>query len=142
MTVPTCHHCGAPLPHPSVRAVLPDALLELPEDRWDAGDSDPGRADFMVADIDGGRHYYLRAIIDLDPNANVCVWVELDPDSFFAVGRAWRDPDRYLACRIEGVVANSVPPWGDEALGARVTLRPKAADKLPVVVATSSPLLR
>jgi hypothetical protein len=66
------------------------------------------------------------------------VWVGVDPDDLQRAFRVWREPE-YENLRLEGALANSVPPWG--LLAAPVTLAVKDPERTPYCVSSSDHLL-
>jgi hypothetical protein len=66
------------------------------------------------------------------------VWVAADPADLQRAHGIWWEPE-YAQLRLDGAVANAVPPWG--MLAAPVSLEVRDPDELPYSAASSDPLL-
>jgi len=66
------------------------------------------------------------------------VWVGVHPGDLQRAFRVWWEPE-YENLRLEGALANSVPPWG--LLAAPVSLAAKDPEHTPYCVSSSDPML-
>ena len=66
------------------------------------------------------------------------VWVGVPPDDLQRAFRVWQETE-YENLRLDGVLANSVPPWG--LLAAPVTLAVRDPDHTPYCVSSSDAML-
>ena len=66
------------------------------------------------------------------------VWVGVHPGDLQRAFRVWWEPD-YENLRLEGALANSVPPWG--LLAAPVSLAVKNPEHTPYCARSSDPML-
>jgi hypothetical protein len=66
------------------------------------------------------------------------VWVGVHPDDLQRAFRVWQEPD-YENLRLEGALANSIPPWG--LLAAPVTLAVKDPEHTPYCVSSADRML-
>jgi hypothetical protein len=66
------------------------------------------------------------------------VWAGVHPDDLQHAFRVWWEPE-YENLRLEGALANSVPPWG--LLAAPVTLAVKDPGQTPYCVSSSDSML-
>ena len=68
------------------------------------------------------------------------VWLAVHADEARRLSEAW-DLPAYEQMVIEGLLANAVPPWGDHLLDKRCTAAVRDPRHVPVIVASSDPLL-
>ncbi len=135
----TCAWCGAPVPDPPLDYAyrLPDCVFALPEEERSP------RCSRDFAELDGRR--FVRCLIPVPVEGGqefrYGIWIEVAPDTFERVVRAWNDPVQYRALAFAGRVANAFPPLGDRAVGAVVRLATRGDRSRPFVVdANDGPL--
>ena len=66
------------------------------------------------------------------------VWIGVHPDDLQRAFRVWWEPE-YKDLRLNGVLANSIQPWG--LLAAPVSLAVRDAQQAPYCVSSLDPLL-
>jgi len=71
----------------------------------------------------------------------VGVWVEVASEAFFALMRAWDEPEAYLSQRLSGPVENALTVGGHALRGETVHLAPRTADQCLFVSGAEPPWL-
>jgi len=129
-----CARCGAAIPYPPLDFAyrLPDCVFALPaelrsprcnEDFAELGDRKFVRG-LLPVRIEGSEEFRYG------------VWLEVDPETFERVIRAWNDPAAYRKLAFSGRIANALPPFGPRALDALVNLATRDERGRPFVVSS------
>jgi hypothetical protein len=142
---PTWAFCGQPLDAHELnfRLRFPDAVVEL----LDAGqldvseiDGDPGHD----TAINVGDSWFFRVLLSVHladgPRVIVGTWLEVEPDALQTVADVWSTPE-YRNVVVSGRLANAIPPWGDEVLGAAATATVIDPDHSPYITASEDGVL-
>jgi hypothetical protein len=135
----TCAFCGGTVPglwH-DLAYQLPDRIFALsPEERatrvWQSAESN---ADFAVLDEVA---FFVRGILPVPlPDGDEFrygAWLEISQPEFMRVLEAWGDDDAYAQLRFRARLANSLPPYGEQPLGAAVEVATGDMSARPRVV--------
>lgn len=70
----------------------------------------------------------------------VGTWIAIDPSLMRAVWEDW-DTERYATLALDGFLANAIPPWGRDVLGAPAKIAVLDPAMNPRVVSSEAPLL-
>lgn len=120
----TCGFCGGPLDEHDLhfRFRFPDALAELLDDGLDpseiAGDAD--HDDVIRLGEDSFVRVLLRVRLEDGARVTFGTWLEVELEALRSVAEIWSTPD-YSSVVLHGRLANSLPPWAGEVLGAAAT---------------------
>lgn len=110
---------------------LPDCVFALPEEERSP------RCTQDFAELD--RRRFVRTLFPVPLEGGeefrYGIWIEVTPDTFEHVVRAWNDPVQYRALTFSGLVANAIPPLGARAVGGVVDLATRDDRSRPFVVA-------
>lgn len=130
-----CHSCGRLLDDHDrqVRFTLPDPVLALPDRERTAGTwmtkKDPSRAVMMQVP---GVGAFVRVLLPVRLTGGFTVtfglWLGVHPDDLQRAVALWWEPD-YPTLRLDGVLANAIPPWG--LLGEPVEAGVRDPDETP-----------
>lgn len=140
-----CPDCGHVLDEHDrhQRFTLPEPMVHVDqpvpaEDVWMSG-SDVRDSELLQVQRIGT---FVRATLPVDLTGGYRitfgVWLLVDPTEFRSICEAWWGPG-YSQLRIEGYLANEIPPWG--MFASPVDAIVKDPEKLPVCVASAVPLL-
>lgn len=135
-----CQTCGRPVDDHdrNIRYLLPDPVANSAEqgradDIW-FSHGDPNSSVMMQSPTFGP---FVRALlpVHLSDGHTVTfgVWVGVHPDDLQAAFAVWWEPE-YPSLRLEGRLANSVPPWG--LLAVPVSLAVRDPEHTPYCVAS------
>lgn len=136
----TCGFCGGALDTHDLnfRLRYPDAVAELLEGGLDISELEGDAALDEV--IKAGDSFFLRVLlrVRLADGARVTfgTWLEVALEDVKSVAEVWSTP-AYRDVVVSGRLANRIPPWGDEVLGAAATATVLDVDHSPYL--TSSP---
>ncbi len=137
--------CGGPVDahDRQIRFLLPEPVLDTPRQErasgaWLSHESPEASVMMQIPGI--GAFVRALLVVRLVGSHAVTygVWVGVDPDDLQRAFRVWWEPE-YENLRLEGALANSVPPWG--LLAAPVTLAVKDPEHTPYCVSSSDHLL-
>jgi hypothetical protein len=113
---------------------LPDAVFALdPESVVSSPAGLPGRV-ALVEGLGGFARTYADVALDVG-SVRFGLWLAVPDEVAELAIAAWDTPD-FADLRLEGTIANALPPWGESLLGARAVARASAdpaADR-PLVV--------
>jgi hypothetical protein len=138
----TCQECRTGLDHRdvAVRIRLPDILREPPPG-YEAVTATSDEICMVI-----GHRAWVRVTIQVrlagGGRFGIGTWLEIEWEALPGVLAAWADPDAYRTLELDGWLANGLPYWGEDAtigVPARATVH--GADELPLVTASSDPLL-
>jgi hypothetical protein len=68
----------------------------------------------------------------------VGTWLAIDPSRLHAVWEMW-ETTRYESLVLDGFLANEIPPWGAEVLGAPSTAIVRDPEQVPYLSSSSQP---
>jgi hypothetical protein len=141
--MPSCETCGVETSEHDrqVRFLLPDPVLDLPDRERTEGTwlshEDPNTSVMMQVPQVGD---FVRALLPVrlmgGYTVTYGVWVGVRREDLRHAYDVWWDPS-YPELKIEGVLANTVQPWG--LLGSPVSLAVLDPDATPYCVASSDP---
>lgn len=141
MSTRTCPTCGRPIDEHNrhVRLVLPDPVLALPpEDRasrtWG---SDPL---IQVQDVGAFVRVLLPIRLTGGYSLTIGTWLAIDPARLRSVWEQWETPS-YEAITLDGYLANKIPPWGADVLGAPCTAIVRDPSELPYLTVSTQTTL-
>lgn len=114
----------------SLRFGRPDALIERARGTTLITGHDPillvpGRAGFV--------RVLLEARLTGERTLLLGTWLEVEPNVASALVRAWDTP-AYSEIVVDGLLANAIPPWGLDLLGAPARAAVANPDQLPFLV--------
>ncbi len=137
--------CGGPVDahDRQIRFLLPEPVLDTPGQERASGawlSHESPEASVMMQLPGIGAFVRALLVVRLVGSHAVTfgVWVGVDPDDLQRAFRVWWEPE-YENLRLEGALANSVPPWG--LLAAPVILAVKDPEHTPYCVSSSDHLL-
>jgi len=136
----TCAFCGAPIPDPPLdyACKMPDCVFALPAEQRSR------RCNEDFAEL--GNRKFVRGLLPIPIEGGeefrYGVWLEVDPETFEHVIRAWNDPPVYRTLAFSGRIANALPPFGPRALDALVDLATRDEKGRPFVVGSTEPWLK
>jgi hypothetical protein len=81
---------------------------------------------------------HLRTRLDDGYQVTFGVWLGIHPERLQSTFAVWWEPE-YVDLRLDGVLANSIEPWGLFPAPATATVRDP--EETPYVTASSDPLL-
>ncbi|MHA6761845.1 DUF2199 domain-containing protein [Streptacidiphilus sp. PAMC 29251] len=139
--VPVCACCGAPTPDDKridVRFGLPDAVLGSGE----SSRRHPHGLQALLATDNLGS--FIRCLLPIgltgDIELVIGTWLRIS-DADLALARdVWEEP-AYGDLVLHGSLANSIRPWGDELLGAPVTIAVRERHEIPYATASEHPVV-
>jgi hypothetical protein len=134
----TCPTCGRPLDEHDrhVRLILPDPVLRVPaEERaartWGA---DP------LLQVDG-IGAFVRVLLPIALSGGYSLtygtWLAINPAELTSVWERW-STDAYRDLRLDGFLANAIPPWGEKVLGSPATASILDPNQFPYIVGSQS----
>ena len=140
-----CGMCGSPVDahDRQVRFRLPEPVLDSPgQERvpgaWLSHENPEASVMMQIP----GVGPFVRALLVVRLTGGYAVtygvWAGVHPDDLQRAFRVWWEPE-YENLRLEGALANSVPPWG--LLAAPVTLAVKDPEHTPYCVSSSDHML-
>jgi hypothetical protein len=140
-----CAMCGGPLDahNRQIRFRLPEPVLDIAgrehvPGAWLSHESPEASVMMQIP----GAGPFVRALLAVRLMGGYAVtygvWVGVHPDDLQRAFRVWWEPD-YKNLRLEGALANSIPPGG--LLAAPVTLAVKDPEHTPYCVSSSDPAL-
>jgi hypothetical protein len=140
-----CEMCGSPVDahDRQIRFRLPEPVLDSPgQERvpgtWLSHESPEASVMMQIP----GVGPFVRALLVVRLTGGYAVtygvWAGVHPDDLQRAFRVWWEPE-YENLRMEGALANSVPPWG--LLAAPVTLAVKNPEHTPYCVSSSDHML-
>jgi hypothetical protein len=88
---------------------------------------DSGACALQVRLTDGGR-------------VTFGTWLEVTPDALDRVAEVWSTP-AYGDLAVSGRLANAIPPWGDQVLGATATATVLEMEHSPSITTSGDPTL-
>jgi hypothetical protein len=116
-----------------VRFRLPDPVLALPDDEWEAK---TWQTEVMMQ-VEG-LGAFIRALMPVrlvgGDTVTYGVWLGVHPEDLQRAFKVWWEPD-YVNLRFEGLVANDVQPWG--LIGKPVRALVRNPDETPYVDSSS-----
>jgi hypothetical protein len=139
-----CASCGRALDvhDRNTRFRLPDALLRLREEDWKP--TAWGSPDRDMLEVPGIGSF-IRSLLQVHLSGGFSVtfglWLEVSPGDLRRAYDLWGD-EQYASFLLQGVGANSIPPWEAQVLGKDVTAAVADPTVLPVVVESSDPIVR
>jgi hypothetical protein len=123
-----------------VRMSFPEPVRLLPEAQRAGRVREEGDS-FLRLDH---NRYFVRALLPVrltdGHEFHFGIWLETSEEDWSDLAGAWESP-AYAAARFEAWLANSVPPWDAEVLGARCVAGVRHPDELPYVEASTQPAL-
>jgi hypothetical protein len=140
-----CEICGGPVDahDRQVRFRLPEPVLDSPAQErvrgaWLSHESPETSVMMQIPGV--GAFVRALLVVRLVGGHAVTygVWAGVHPYDLQRAFRVWREPE-YENLRLEGALANSVPPWG--LLAAPVTLAVKDPEHTPCCVGSSDHML-
>jgi hypothetical protein len=129
----TCPSCGELLAPEAlhVRFSAPDPVLGLPPD--DRADRTLGHDPLLlVRGVGAFVRVLLPVRLDDERLVTFGTWLGVHPEDLQRASFIWEEPE-YGTLALDGVLANAVPPWGREVLGASCTARVERTDEVPYV---------
>jgi hypothetical protein len=140
----TCSFCGEALDVHDLnfRFRFPDAVAEALDAGLDESEiaGDP-RHDEV---INVGDSWFIRVLlqVDLTDGARVTfgTWLEVKFDVLRSIAEIWSTPE-YHSLSVAGRLANAVPPWGNEVLGATATATVTEMAHSPYITSSDDGLL-
>jgi len=130
-----CGLCGRPVEshHRNIRFLLPEPVLATPAwekepGAWLSGDSPETSVMMQVPSVGA----FVRALLPVSLTGGYAVtygvWVGIDPQELQRAFAVWFEPE-YQDLRLDGLLANSIQPWG--LLGAPVSLAVRDPEHTP-----------
>jgi hypothetical protein len=136
-----CPTCGRPIDahNRHVRFGLPDPVLAIPPDERA---SRTWGADPMIQVQGVGAFVRVLLPIRLTDGYTLTVgtWLAINPSHLRAVWERW-ETSEYSSLVVEGFLANEIPPWGAQVLGASSTAEVRDPEQLPYLSASGHPRL-
>jgi hypothetical protein len=140
-----CEICGGPVDDHDrqIRFRLPEPVLDSPgQERvpgaWLSHESPEASVMMQIP----GVGPFVRALLVVRLSGGYAVtysvWIGVHPGDLRRAFRVWWEPE-YENLRLDGVLANSVPPWG--LLAAPVALAVKDPEHTPYCVSSSDHML-
>jgi hypothetical protein len=114
---------------------LPDPVLDVPEQErksrtWG---SDPL---IQVQGVGAFVRVMLPIRLTEGHSLTVGTWLAINPVEMPAVWERWNAPE-YADLELTGYVANAIPPWGKNLLGATASAAVRNADQNPFITGSS-----
>ena len=140
-TASICPDCGRPIAEHDrhVRFALPDPVLEIPP--ADRADRTWGKDPIIQVQ---GVGAFVRVLLPIGLTAGytltVGTWLGIDPSELRSVWERW-ETDEYAALRLDGGLANAIPPWGKVLLAAPATATVREQTLNPYISASDDALL-
>jgi hypothetical protein len=123
-----------------MRYQLPDELFALDESaRVDVWQSPQDRADLATFRDRGFVRVLIPVHLDDDSSVTFGGWLEVSHEDMVRVFRTWWS-DAYRELRVEGRLANALPPWGAAVLGRAGAAEVLIDSQIPYVVSSTDPL--
>jgi hypothetical protein len=72
----------------------------------------------------------------------VGTWLAVPPDDLRYAWEVWWDSEKYPDLRLEGFLANAVPPWGKDLLAKPATALVRNPEQVPYLTDSSDELLK
>jgi hypothetical protein len=140
----TCAFCGRPLDghDPNFRFRFPDAVVGLLEAGLDESEIEGDQNKDVVIMVRDAQFVRVLLQVRLTEGLHVTfgTWLEVGFDTLEKAAEIWWTP-KYKDLVLSGSLANAVPPWGDELLGAPATATVLNADHSPYVTSSGHPML-
>ncbi|MEU4533845.1 DUF2199 domain-containing protein [Streptosporangium sp. NPDC023825] len=137
--VVTCSCCGTQLSGTDqidVRFGLPDVALEVAETA-----RHPVNPGLLRVD---GHGCFARCLLPVRLSGGVTLmlgtWIRISEDDLERAHSLWDEP-AYAGLVFSGTLANAIEPWGQDVMGADLTVVVRDVDEIPYVDASSHPLL-
>jgi hypothetical protein len=140
----TCAFCGQPLDGHDLnfRLRFPDAVAEALDTGFDMEELGGDPEHDTVIGIEGT--WFLRVLLQVRLTDGCGVtfgtWLEVTPDTLDRVAEVWSTP-AYGDLVVSGRLANAVPPWGGEVLGATATATVLEMEHSPSITTSDDPTL-
>ncbi|MGH7686783.1 MAG: DUF2199 domain-containing protein [Candidatus Dormibacteria bacterium] len=140
--MPRCPDCGREVDglDREVTFGVPDEVYALSPETRRARVVQTGKS-FLLFD---GERCFLRVLLpvtlDIGHEFRFGVWIEVSQADFKRAWSVWDDP-AYLDLRVDGRLANAVPPWRDAVLGADCSARPRNQSDALFIDESSQPIL-
>lgn len=138
-----CASCGQPLDlhDRHIRARVPDALLDIPDDEWRS--LAWGSPEWDMLEVPGIGSF-VRALLPVRLSGGFSItfgiWLDVGPSVLRLAYDAWDNTD-HVGFRMDGRIANSIPPWERRVVGKPALAEGRKLDQLPVVVESPDPLV-
>jgi hypothetical protein len=124
-----------------MRFGLPEPVLSIPpeerEDRmWRASED-------LLEVRDVGAYVRVLVPVSLSDGYEVVfgAWIGVSTETLHRVFEVWWG-EGYRSLRLDGVLANMLPPWEEETYGAAVTVEVRDESQLPYAVASPDPVMQ
>lgn len=137
--VPTCACCGVPTPDEKridVRFNLPDRVVGGAES---ARRYPSGLRALLETDDDG---CFIRCLLPIALTEGtelvLGTWLRVSEADLGVAQECWEAPE-YDELTLEGTIANAIRPWGDDLLGAPVTVGVRDRNDIPYVTGSRRP---
>lgn len=137
-----CPSCGRPLDSHNrhVRFRLPDPALDVPESERAA----KTWGNDVLLQIEG-LGAFVRVLLPISLRdgfaVTVGVWLGVHPDELRHAWDIWLEPE-YAGLRLDGRLANRVPPWGDQVFAKPASAVVRDPHQVPYVSASEDPLVQ
>ncbi|WP_344158231.1 DUF2199 domain-containing protein [Kribbella yunnanensis] len=129
--------------NPNLRFRVPDAVQGVPEIELTQGawlSHGTARESVMMQVPDLGAFVRVLLPIQLDRGHTLAygAWLAVSPDDLRRAFLVWWEPE-YTDLRLDGVLANAIPPWG--LLGIPATATVREPDETPYLTESPDPAL-
>ncbi|MEV6108973.1 DUF2199 domain-containing protein [Streptomyces sp. NPDC051940] len=126
---PVCSCCGTSLPDADridVRFLLPDAVLEAPEEAREKVNG------WLLRVAGAGAFARCLLPVRLSGGTELVIgtWLRVDEDDLRRAAEVHESPE-YADLVLRGTLANAIRPWGDGLLSAGVTARVRDTEEIP-----------
>jgi hypothetical protein len=121
-----------------VRALLPDAALDVPE----TGRHKVNGGLLYVDDQGAFTRCLLPVALTGDFELVLGTWMKISHADMKHAEAVWDDAAMYAGLVLHGTLANSIKPWGEDMLGAAVTAVVRNTDEIPYVDASDNQVIR
>lgn len=138
----TCAQCGRPTDdhRRHVRFVLPDPVLDVPPE--ERAERTWGNDVLMQVD---GIGAFVRVLVPVRLTGGYTMtygaWLGVHPDDLKHAYEVWLSP-AYTTLRLEGRLANGLPPWEDATFGRPLSASVRDADEAPYAAGSDDAFLR
>jgi hypothetical protein len=123
-----------------LRFLLPEPVLDVPADERAAR---TWGNDVLMAVEDVGA--FVRILVPIRmtgrTSTNVGAWLGVDQADFNRAVEVWWDR-AYRKVQLDGLLANTLPPWPERSLGAPIHAEVVDRDAVPFAVSSSDPVVQ
>lgn len=142
MSVPVCACCGRPLSRydRDVRLKLPEPVLAVPDDEREAR---TWGNDVLMSVREVGDFVRILIPVHIEGGTRLTfgAWLAVAQADLYRAYEVWWEPE-YEGLELDGVLANRLPPWEADVLGATVRARVLHWDEVPYATSSDDPLMR